>query len=101
MKGLGLAAMLFATSVESVTAEPDLVKYAITQGGLLAVVLVLLWSYRRDFLRIQQKDNEKIALLTALVSDNTAVMSRTVDASHRLAKAVERLDERRNAQRNT
>lgn len=98
-RGLGLTSMLLATSVESVTAEPDMLRYAITQGGLLAVVLVLLWSYRRDFLRIQTKDDEKIALLMSLVSDNRVAMERNVEATERLSKAVDKLDDRRKAQR--
>ena len=99
IRGMTATAMLFATTVETLGTEPDLLRYAITQGGLLAVVLVLLWSYRRDFLRIQQKDDDKIALLTTLVADNTVATTRTAEATHRLAKAVEKLDERRAAQR--
>jgi hypothetical protein len=117
MKGLSIATMLLASTMETVGTEPDLVKYGITQGGLLAVVMVLLFFYRRDFLgekdrleREKERAAEKAELATAktdaktdvlmrLVSENTVAMSRSVDAIRQLADVVERLDERRSAQR--
>ena len=98
LRGLITGTLILAT-MEPALEQVDMVKYAVTQGGLLAVVLVLLFFYRRDFKRFQEKDEEKIDLLVQLMTNNATTMARSVDAMHRLAKAVEHLDERRSAQR--
>lgn len=83
-------------STASAGADPEFVKWAFTQGGLVLVVLILGWSYRRDMLRIAAKDGEKIELLTELVRDaSTAVQASTSQSAateksiHRLARAIE------------
>lgn len=102
MRGLTISMMLVAAALEPVMGSPDLVKYAITQGGLLFVVLVLLWFYRRDLLRISQHDEDKASVLVTLVQQNTQAMTQAAAAStaneqaaNRLASAVERLEGRR------
>lgn len=91
-----IAATLVVATLEPVSGDVDLTKYAITQGGLLAVVLVLLFFYRRDFMRVQQRDDEKISILTDLVEKNTTALSGSSSqlaanekATHRLARALE------------
>jgi hypothetical protein len=53
VKGIAAAAATGLFALDTVTAEPDVLRYAITQGGLFAVVLVLLWSIRRDYDRLK------------------------------------------------
>lgn len=81
---------------------PSLVRYAIAQGGLAAVVLVIFWSYRRDFVRLFEAKSTEAATLATLVEKNTAAMTNVTAASeaqekatHRLARAVEKLEDRR------
>jgi len=68
--------------------EVDLWKYAITQGGLLIVVFVLLWNMRQD----QKRKDERIGVLTELVASNTAAMTKGAEA---MGRAIELLRERR------
>jgi len=74
--------------------EIQLLQWAITQGGLVAVVLVVVWSYRRDFHRIFQSENERTReLLVALEGSTTAlsahaeVMRQRADADRDFSKA--------------
>lgn len=71
--------------------DTDFTRYAMTQGGLLVVVLVLLWGIRREMLG---KDNQ-IAELTGLVKESTEAQTKATDALERLSRAVELLTERR------
>lgn len=81
--------------------EIDLVKWAFTQGALALVLIVVLWSYRRDYARIIARDERdasvQIATLTALVGDckgaieaARAQSAETGKAIDRLARAIER-----------
>lgn len=70
--------------------EPDLLRYALTQGGLLGVALVLLYFYRRDITQQIARKDERLEYFASMVAANTAAMER-------MATAVERLDERRQA----
>lgn len=92
---------LIATEVVAGGVEIDLVKWAFTQGALALVLIVVLWSYRRDYARIIAKDERdtavQIATLTALVGDckgaiesARAQSAATEKAIHRLARALER-----------
>ncbi len=69
----------------------DMLKYGLTQGGLTLVLLVVFWSYRRDLGRIEQRDQEKLAIVTALVEKNTAALVTSEQTNERLARAVEAL----------
>lgn len=97
MRGLIATALIVATlEPTGVGADVDLTKYAITQGGLLAVVFVLLFFYRRDFMRKQKSDEDQIAILTSLVEKNTTALVATGStltanekATHRLSRAIE------------
>jgi hypothetical protein len=91
VRGVLVSGLLVTAAVDAaVSNETDLIRYGVTQGGLLAVVLVLLWFNRRE-----KTD------LTTLVRDNTEAMTRMAssadaqkDATHRLARAVEKLEDR-------
>ena len=89
--GVTLHAAGFQALPPTVT-EPDVLRYAMTQGGLLAVALVLLYVYRRDVLGQISRKDDKLEYLAELVRTNTAAMER-------MAAAVEHLDERRRAPR--
>jgi hypothetical protein len=104
-----LTLLIVATAAEPVVGDVDLVKYGVTQGGLLLVVLVLLWGFRREFRREVAVERARASaterredLLLALVGQCNTAMQRTVNAAeeqekatHRLARAIERLEDRR------
>ncbi len=76
--------------------NPDLFKWAVTQGGLVLVVLVVFWTYRRDLQRISAKDAEKLEIMTDLVGEtkgaiqaSTAQSVATEKSVHRLSRAIE------------
>jgi hypothetical protein len=86
----------------SVTTDSDLVRYAVTQGGLLFVVLVLLWSYRKDAMGALQIERDRVEILTKLVGDTREANTKSADAVlaqaksiEGLARAVEKIEERR------
>lgn len=108
LRSLTLSSALVIATLEPAL-ESDPFRYSITQGGLLAVVLVLLWYIRnrhRDELA-QEKDRtaaaeSSIATLIELVGDTKATMQKNISvgeaqekAIHRLARAVERIEDRR------
>lgn len=91
----------------------EMVTRIVTQGGAVAVLLVVLWSYRRDFFRkledkdreLQERREEKDTLLDLLAKSTTAITSSAIatanqtSATSRLARTVEgierKLDEAR------
>lgn len=91
MRGVLLASSLIVATVEPMLGEFDTVRYAITQGGLLAVVLVLLWMMRKDYKRREVKAEEKAVVLTDLVRANTAALTHTTDALRASQEATDRL----------
>lgn len=91
IKEVSIAGVLFAQGVlEPLASQPDLVKYAITQGGLLAVVLVLIWSNRVD----AKRKDERLEVMTNLVATATQALTKASETSDRLARAVENLERR-------
>ena len=98
------AALVMALAVAEpvVVPEQDLIRYGITQGGLVLVVLVIFWSYRRDLVRLIDAKDQNLKILTELVATNTAASTRVAEAVEaqekvieRLTSAMDRLDERR------
>lgn len=94
--------LILATVEPAVFGDADTVRYAITQGGLLAVVLVLLYMMRKDAERREALLQEKAAVLTDLVRANTAALTHTTDAltasqlaTDRLSKVVDNLRDRK------
>lgn len=80
------------------SSDSSLIEYAVTQGGLLAFALVLLYFYRRDNFRIQAKDEEKIAVLVDLVAETKAAIiqagaaiEKQSDAIHHQSHAIDQL----------
>lgn len=78
--------------------DPDaFMRYAVTQGGLLCVVLVLLWHLRSEQKRKDKESASQIEVLTTLVGDTKATMQRQISvgeaqekAMHRLAKTMDK-----------
>ncbi|MEN6605919.1 MAG: hypothetical protein ABFD60_01650 [Bryobacteraceae bacterium] len=75
-------------------AETQLFQWAVTQGGLVLVVLVVVWSYRRDFSRIFNVEKERTTeLLLALQQSSSALamhaelMRSQADSAREQAKA--------------
>lgn len=75
-------------------------QFAITQGGLAVVLLVVIWSYRRDFERLLSRKDEEAArdraaaaedrrALIILVEKNTTALVHADQTNARLARAVE------------
>lgn len=73
--------------------DPELFKWALTQGGLVLVLLVVGWTYRRDFSRLLDNDTEKLHILTTLVATNTSAMERAAAASTAVERSVQRLSQ--------
>ncbi len=84
----------------------DMVTRIVTQGGAVAVLLVVLWSYRRDFFRkledkereLQERRDEKDTLQDVLDRSSTAITNSVnattnqTTATHRLARTVENIE---------
>jgi hypothetical protein len=66
-------------------------KLALSQGGAVAVALILMWFYRRDWSRIISKDEEKIQILMGIVTDCAKAIEASVAQSEATEKAVTRL----------
>jgi len=82
-------------------AQLDLIKWAVTQGGLVLVTLVILWSYRKDFRTVLMMKDEQAKILIAreqvlidLIGKVTTAMTINADASQMLTRAIERLEAR-------
>lgn len=81
---------MFAIALDPVVSEnQELVRYAITQGGLLCVVFVLLWSIRKDVLAARRDDVAHLAVVSEMVRVATVAMTQSTDAAERTARAIE------------
>lgn len=87
--------MLGMEPVLPIGGDFDLVKYGLTQGGLVLVVCVLLWFYRRDYTRLNDNQGHQLDVMTNIVANATAALTRSAEASDRMARAVETLQHRR------
>jgi|SRR6185295_17732305 len=102
-RSVALTLTVFAAAIEPIAAsEPDIMRYAITQGGLLLVVLVLLGYIRwlhQDRLaekdrQIEEKD-EKLQAMITLATEVKVALARSVDAAATLARTVEKIEDRK------
>ena len=85
-----------ATSVESqgttksgAPMDEQLFKYALTQGGLTIVCLVLFWWIQREHKRQDAAKDERMQILVDLVSKNTAALVAAEGTNARLSRAIE------------
>lgn len=65
---------------QSTASEPEFLKWALTQGGLVIVVLIIGWSYRRDLVWVAKQEEEKAKILTDLVEKSTAAMTKASES---------------------
>lgn len=83
IKPFAIAGSFLAMGAESAAATMDpenFVRYALTQGGLFALVCVLGWSYRRDLMRVSDDKTERLSVMTDLVVAATAAQTKTADS---------------------
>lgn len=71
------------------THEIEFYKWALTQGGLVLVCLVLLWMYRKDLASVIAKSDEKIIALTNLIAATTAAVERQTAQSKATEKSLD------------
>ena len=71
--------------------EYEILKWGLTQGGLVVVLLLGGWVWRRDYIRLLARDDEKLSVLTALVSQSTTASDKNTTATENLRLAVDDL----------
>jgi hypothetical protein len=69
-------------------------KWAVTQGGLVVVTLVILWSYRKDFKSVRAENKETLSVVAGLVKESVASTTEGAAASRAVAEALDRLERR-------
>lgn len=82
---LALAVNAFAQGASGLApapAESELVR-VLSQGGPAAVLVVVLWSYRRDLATLLKEERDRTATLVALIERSTAALQRVADAVER------------------
>lgn len=67
----------------------------IQQGGFLAVLVAVLYFYRRDYLKLLGEKEQTIASLTNLIEKSTESMTRNYELGERLTRAIEGMNSRR------
>lgn len=86
--------------------DTELFKWSISQGALAVVLLVVFWKYRGDLTQVLKQKGDETAILTKLVTDNTAALTKTAATHeglrgdvHELAHEIRRLADVRPSQR--
>lgn len=69
--------------------DEQLFKYALTQGGLTIVCLVLFWWIQREHKRQDAAKDERMQILVDLVEKNTAALVAAESTNARLSRAIE------------
>ena len=72
----------YAQAATGLTADQpwseDLVRWSVTQGGLLVALLAVSWMYIRDLKSTLREDQQHVMVLTTLVGDvRSALMAQT------------------------
>lgn len=57
------------------SSEIQLLQWGVTQGGLVLVILVVVWSYRRDFHRLFNAERDRTAELMIALQGSSAALS--------------------------
>jgi len=73
--------------------QTELAKWAVTQGGLFLVVLLLVWSYRRDFTRVLAGEQDRADRALTLMQATTAALVTHSEALRVLTNCVNTLAE--------
>jgi hypothetical protein len=71
--------------------DVELWKFALTQGGLTVVCLVLFWYIQRDATRKAKEADEVKVILVGLVEKNTTALVQSQQTNARIARALEGL----------
>lgn len=61
--------------------DTELIKWAIGQGALAVVLLIVFWKYRGDFTAMLRQRGDETAILTKLVIENTSALTQNA-ATH-------------------
>jgi hypothetical protein len=69
-------------------------KWAVTQGGLVVVTLVILWSYRKDFKSVLAENRDALSVIAGLVKENAISMTEGAAAARAVSDALDRLERR-------
>jgi hypothetical protein len=82
--------------------QTEFVQWAMTQGGVTLVLLVLMWSYRRDFKGILNRSTDENQELRYLLKENAAAATATAlaiaqntNATNNLANVIQVMDRRK------
>jgi hypothetical protein len=88
--GAVMTARVFSLQVPEPDAQQmDFVKWALKEGGMFVVVLVVLYFYRRDFRTSSQHQQAQSSALLQVVQGNVAAMQKLEATTARLARAQE------------
>lgn len=60
--------------------EITLLQWALDKGGAYVVILVVLFFYRRDWQKVSDYKDNQLAILTALVTENTRAQTLVASA---------------------
>lgn len=79
--------------------DSNFVKWSLTQGGLTIVLIMVLWSYRRDLQRVSEAKEQTITVLMQMVTQNITINTKLTTLVESLSVEIRRLEEksRRNA----
>lgn len=69
----------------------DLVKWGLTQGGLVLVTLVILWSYRKDFKSVLAETRAELTVAVTLAKECSAHIAASSETNRSLTKALDEL----------
>lgn len=90
---------LFALTVAGMVADPvlspdvsdNMLRFVVTQGGLLIALLAIGWSYRKDFTRLLDRKDDQIQTLTGLVASNSSALAKNAEASAAQVQVIQQL----------
>lgn len=69
----------------------DLLKWAVTQGGLVLVTLTILWSYRKDFRSLLAEEHQRVEILSQLVRDCTSASAAQAETLRELTRVIDNM----------
>lgn len=95
MKLYAVGMMLIAQAGVAVApGERSMMEYALTQGGLFAVALVLLYMNQQLQKQMTAKDEQKMSVLTDLVSSVLIALTKLEASNQQLARSLDTLEHR-------
>jgi hypothetical protein len=70
--------------------DGETLRWAVTQGGLVVVILVVIWSYRRDFQRVFVEEQGRTRALMQALERTNMTLATHAEASRAQAEAFQR-----------